>query len=318
MIPRFPHKITARDLTERLERESLSISKRTVERDLQELTAVFPLSLDDREKPYGWSWQKDAPAFDLPGLGNSEALTLLLVEQHLKTLLPGSTLHVMAPYFKAARLHLTNIPKSRHIRSWLKKVRTVPPAQPLLAPEIKLDVHNTVTEALLSERQLEVRYRRKGESQAVDFRIHPLALIQRGGVIYLYARFFDYEDTRLLVMHRIESSTLLDSPVKFPDGFSIDEEIRSGRLGFGEGAMIRLKALLSAGSGEHLYETPLSEDQQIELLDDGQLAVTATVADTPQLLWWLLAMGDGVEVIEPASIREKIVSSINAMADRYK
>lgn len=318
MIPRFPRKITARDLTERLEREGLSISKRTVERDLQELSAAFPLTLDNREKPYGWSWQKDAPAFDLPGLGNHEALTLMLVEQHLKLLLPGSTLDVMAPYFKAARQQLTTIPKSGNMKSWLNKVRTIPPAQPLLTPAIKSDVYFAVTEALLSEKILDILYRRRGESHSVEYQIHPLALIQRGGVIYLYARFFDYTDNRLLVLHRIEKASLLDSPANYPEGFSIDEEIRSGRLGFGDGSMVKLRAIFSATSGEHLYETPLSTDQKIEVIKENQLEVTATVADTPQLLWWLLALGSGVEVIEPKQLREKLVATIGEMADRYK
>ncbi len=318
MLPRYPHKITSRSITEHLNQDNFSVSKRTVERDLQDLSVAFPLALDDREKPYGWSWQKDAPAFDLPGLGNHEALTLMLAEQQMKLLLPGSTLDVMAPYFKAARLHLKAIPKSNHMQSWVNKVRTVPPAQPLLAPPIKSDVYHVVTESLLSEKILEIRYRRRGETQSCEYQIHPLALIQRGGVIYLYTRFFEYSDTRLLAMHRIESATQLDSSATFPEGFSIDEEIRSGRLGFGDGAMIQLKAIFNTVSGEHLFETPLSADQKIQLLEEDQLEVTATVADTPQLLWWLLAMGNGVEVIEPRQLRVKVVATINAMANRYK
>jgi len=35
----------------------------------------------------------------------------------------------------------------------------------------------------------------------------------------------------------------------------------------------------------------LSKDQVIKELPDGRLEVTATVADTPQLAWWLRGMG---------------------------
>lgn len=199
-IPRYPHKITAKDLKKKLDAEDFNISKRTVERNLQELSFAFPLALDDREKPYGWSWQKDAPAFDLPGLGNNEALTMMMVEQHLSTLLPATTMDVLAPYFKAARQHLTAIPKAQHVRSWLNKVRTVPPNQPLIAPRIKPEVQHVVSDALLADRQLQIQYRRRGDVKPVEYLIHPLALIQRGGLIYLYVRIFNYEDTKTLAL----------------------------------------------------------------------------------------------------------------------
>ena len=74
-IPRYPRKVTARELMERIQSEGYSITKRTVERDLQAMSAIFPLVADEREKPYGWSWSVDAPSFDLPGLSPSQALT---------------------------------------------------------------------------------------------------------------------------------------------------------------------------------------------------------------------------------------------------
>ena len=58
-IPRHPQRTTARDLAERLAAEGYDVSKRTVERDLDSLSAAFPLVADEREKPFGWSWQRD-------------------------------------------------------------------------------------------------------------------------------------------------------------------------------------------------------------------------------------------------------------------
>jgi predicted DNA-binding transcriptional regulator YafY len=317
-IPRYPGKITATQIKGKLDAEDFVVTKRTVERDLNDLSLAFPLCVDDRSRPHGWSWQKDAPAFDLPGLGNNEALTMMMVEQHLTTLLPAATLDVLAPNFKAARQHLTAIPKSRHIRSWLNKVRTVPPSQPLLSPKIKPEVQHAVSEALLADLQLEISYRRRGETKPVDYRIHPLALIQRGGIIYLYVRIFNYEDTRMLVMHRIESAMLLDESTEYPEGFNIDDEVNKGRFGFGEGNMLQLQAIFSPESGEHLYETSLSKDQKIEEQSDGSLKITATVADTAQLRWWLLALGAGVEVIEPISLREEIAGIARSMMAKYQ
>lgn len=318
MIPRHPQTISATDLQRRLENEQFSVTKRTVERDLQSLSAVFPLTLDDRSRPFGWSWQADARSFNIPGFSDNEALTFAMVEQHLKTLLPTSALSQLQPYFEAARKHLNDIPKDKRIRSWLNKVRTVPPAQPLLPSPIKASVQQDVYGALLADRQIDIRYLKRGESKTSDHRIHPLAVVQRGPVTYLCCRIADDDYLRTFAMHRIQSVTVLDEPVKIPAGFSIDETIASGEFGFGNGQQIRLEALFQNGAGDHLYETPISADQNLTDLGGGKLRLKATVADTQQLKWWLLGLGDGVEVAKPSALRKSIADTIGKMSRLYR
>jgi predicted DNA-binding transcriptional regulator YafY len=317
-IPRYPLKITARALKDKLDLDGFNITKRTIERDLLELSSTFPLALDDREKPYGWSWQRDAPSFDLPGIGNNEALAMIMVEQHLSNLLPATTIDVLKPYFKSAHQHLTATLKAHNVKTWLNKVRTVQANQTLLAPKIKADLQRTVTEALLNDKQLQITYRRRGESKLVKYRIHPLALIQRGGLIYLYVRINDYEDIKIIALHRFESAEILDESTQYPDNFNIDQEIAKGRLDFGAGETITLKAKFNAEAGEHLFETPLCLNQLIDVQADGCLLVSADVADTPQLLWWLLALGAGIEVLEPLSLRAKVADTLNNAARLYQ
>jgi predicted DNA-binding transcriptional regulator YafY len=317
-IPRYPLKITARSLKDKLEINGFIITKRTIERDLLDLSSTFPLALDDREKPYGWSWQKDAPSFDLPGLSNNEALALIMVEQHLSNLLPATTIDVLNNHFKSAHQLLTASQKASNVKSWLNKIRTVQPNQTLLAPNIKAELQRTVTEALLADKQLQISYKKRGETKAVKYRIHPLALIQRGGLIYLYVRINDYDDIKIIALHRIESAEISDESTQYPEKFDIDQEIAKGRLDFGTGERITLKAIFTAEVGEHLYETPLCLNQIIEAQPEGGLLVCAEVANTPQLMWWLLAFGADVEVLEPLSLRAKVATTLNCAARIYK
>ena len=67
----------------------------------------------------------------------------------------------------------------------------------------------------------------------------------------------------------------------------------------------------------HLQETPLSEDQVIEHMQDVRRQVSATVLETRQLVWWLLGFGDGVEVLAPQELREQIIGKVKRLADRY-
>ncbi|MDX8379926.1 MAG: WYL domain-containing protein [Gallionella sp.] len=317
MIPRHPKKITAGELHKKLLME-FNVGKRTIERDLQSLSGLFPLVADERDRPFGWSWAQDAPIFSLPGLSQTEALTLAMVEQHLNTLLPSSTLQQLEPYFSAARQHLDNTPKNEPAQAWLNKVRTVPESQPLLPPNIKPDVQQIVYEALLADRQLLIKYLSRRKKTATEYRIHPLAAIQRGHVTYLYCRFKDYEDLRTLAIHRIQSATMLDEASTRPADFSIDTVIETGKFGFCTKGLITIEAILYKGKSEILFETPLSRDQTLTELADGTVKLVATVPHTLQLEWWLLGLGDGIEVIQPEALREKMAATLDKMQAYYR
>lgn len=88
LVPRAPSKVDVRTLKIQLAEADFEIGMRTIQRDLVDLSSLFPLVCDEREKPYGWSGERCAPSFDLPGLSIPDALTLTLVEQHLRNQLP--------------------------------------------------------------------------------------------------------------------------------------------------------------------------------------------------------------------------------------
>lgn len=317
LVPRYPQKATVQFIRSALQGDGFEVTERTVQRDLNELSVVFPLSVDDREKPYGWSWHKDAPSFNLPGLTIPESLTLTMAEQHLKPLLPVSMMEQLKPYFEAAHKRLDAEPKPHRGRSWLDKVRTVPPTQPLIPPKVLPEVQAVISEALLNERQVEVQYHKLGDKKSVAYRIHPLALVQRGSILYLYCRVFDYEDARTLAMHRITAATLLEEAAVYPKGFSLDEKVEAGVWGFGDGKKIAIELLFEAGYGDHLLESFLSKDQKTEELEGGRIRVFATVVDTPQLRWWLMGFGEGAEVMSPAILRMEMAATATVMYQKY-
>ncbi len=285
---------------------------------MSSLSEVFPLLSDEREKPFGWSWKKEAVPLDVPSLGNSEALAFKLIEQFLRELLPHALLAQLAPYFRMAGQRLSALPKGSSIHAWPDKVRVVQPTQALLPPRIDTRVQQAVSDALLFDRQLAIRYQRRGEDKLNDYVAHPLALVQCGSVTYLVATLFEYEDVRLLALHRISSADILEERSRRLEDFDIDRYIGSGALGFGTGGKIRLEAIFDAAAAEHLYETPLSEDQEIQPVDADRVRVTATVMRTAQLQWWLMAFGDNVEVVKPATLRRNLERVAGKMTLMYR
>lgn len=73
MIPRAPSKVSVKDLCDQLRDADFVVTERTVQRDLVELSSVFPLAVDDRAKPFGWSWQRDASSLTSRSLDSGSA-----------------------------------------------------------------------------------------------------------------------------------------------------------------------------------------------------------------------------------------------------
>lgn len=316
-IPQHPRQITARDITERLESEGFAVSKRTVERDLLSLSGIFPLISNERSRPYGWSWNKDAEAFALPSMSPLQALTLELAHNHLATILPASLLATLVPYFKCAEAVLSSGDGVKKLANWRKKVAIVPPNQPLIPPNYPEEIIEAVHSALLSEQQLEISYTSREQGETKTYPIHPLGIVQRGAVTYLVATLYDYTDIRLLAVHRIQSAQVLTMPAKTPKKFDLAKYIRDGAFGFEESGEIKLVLRITTPAVEHLMETPLSQDQQIEPEQLGWMHFQATVPDTAQLRWWLMGFGDQIEVLEPISLRDEFVVMAQSLHEIY-
>jgi predicted DNA-binding transcriptional regulator YafY len=61
----------------------------------------------------------------------------------------------------------------------------------------------------------------------------------------------------------------------------------------------------------------MAADQAVVEENDSNITLSATVADTAQLRWWLLSFGSSVEVIEPASLREEMARNAYWMHRSY-
>jgi predicted DNA-binding transcriptional regulator YafY len=315
LLPTKPPGITSRYIQEQLHGMGYNVVKRTVERDLQDLTHPFPILCNEKSRPFGWYWNPGASSH-FPAITLAEALSLRLVENLLKPLLPKAILASLQAHFNQARAKLEALQKDQSVADWQRKVRHVPPALPLLPPCIDAEVLDVVQQALLHDRQIEVEYETAQADKSSRQTLHPLAMVQRGPITYLVATAFNYRDIRLYALHRMHSAVAGNQPANRPDDFDLDDYIAGGAFQFGGRDNIVLKAELWEGLAYLLQETPLSADQQIQQ-DDDTFTLTATVADSWQLRWWILSQGDGIEVIEPIMLRKEIANSLKTAAEQY-
>jgi len=320
LVPRAPRKIDARRLQRLLEQDGVDVTVRSIQRDLESLSEVFfDLSCDRRSKPYGWSWDAKSPLLEIPNMGVRSAVTFELVRQYLASLLPRVTWKALEPHFKLARGVLRHNPLAKMGR-WPGKVRVVPRGLPFATPDVPPSVLDPVYEALLEERKLAVRYRKRGAKHAASYEVSPLGLVTRNGTLVLVCTTAgdDEETVKQMLLHRMSRAEIMDRPAVRPRGFRLDDYIDSGALGFRRGGTLKLKALVHEVVAVSLHEAPISADQQLRPRGDGWAVLKATVTDTVELRTWLQGHGAYVEVLGPKKLRHEFAATAQALHRRYQ
>ena len=317
-IPRHPRKVSTAVLEEHLDHAGYPTSRRTIQRDLDKLSAEFPL-VSDGNKPSGWSWTAEAELFDVPGMDTSAALTFHMVEEYLSRLLPKGCLSAISPHFQRADSVLGQL-EGTALKNWPNKVRIVQRTQVLNPPTINPEVMTTVYEALFHDRRFLGTYRSRNEKKGREFVVNPLGLIFSDPVVYLAATLWDYEDVRLYALHRFSSARMLEDGISRPGGFRLDKYLDQGAVEFcatDAAGPLNLVFRMKEDVAHHLFESPLSKNQKIMPDQEGWVQITATVKSTQQLRWWLLGFGGKVEVLEPESLRSEFVDIVEALRQTY-
>lgn len=297
MLKRIPrsYKVTATELHEQLSQVGIVRDIRTIQRNLEMLCEHFDIEKDDRSKPYGYSWIKGSEGLSMPNLSSQESLLLSLAEDYLSNLLPANVMASLNGFFGEARYNLNPSTGSKKEREWLKKVRVVSETQPLLPPKVDADVFQNISDALFNDRLLNIEYTNAKQDHKSAM-VMPLGLAQQGVRLYLVCRFDGYENERSLAVHRINKAMISTFGFERPKDFSLSQYDADGRFGFGEGEKCQIEFTITKQAGYHLLETPLSEDQVVEELDDN-FRIRATVVNSKQFDNWLLSFGKELHII---------------------
>ena len=182
-------------------------------------------------------------------------------------------------------------------------------------------VLEAVITALQKDCALEVRYE-DARGQRATARLHPQALLQRGPIPYLFALKNDeIEPVHTYALHRmLRGRALLTVPGRPAEGFDLDQALASGQVDCGRGQVIDLELRVRGYAAEMLRVCPITPTQRMEEepANSSFLArVRVQVPETGALLRWLLGLGDNVEVVAPAGLRQVMGEQIAKMARHY-
>lgn len=317
-IPWEPQSISTSEMHRKLESAGYTVEPRTVQRDLSDYSTQFHYGSESRGNALYWFWPRHCQTLSIRAINPETALILSMAERHLNSLLPRSALELLMPYFEQSRQTLV-AQDPRRFGTWKNKVRVAPRGPLFTPPKVVADAQSAIFDALLADRQINARYRGRGQSVVKETVLHPLGLVSREGVIYLVATAWNYDDPYQYALHRFESAEVMTEPSKRPEGFDLDRYVESEQ-GFsyptGEGSIL-LKIEIEANAAVSVLERPLAPDQTVRRLWNGRCRIQATVEDTSDLRWWLQGFGEKLKVLGPRSLRLDICDTLNQAAAQY-
>jgi len=306
LIPVHPKWVTSRQIHQHLESANIKVTRRTIERDLLELSGIFGLTFGDSPEGYKWSFAYDSPHQFIPAISADEALSLTLVQKHLKQFMPPTSLLQLTALFKKAEQTLN---KHLSLSNWPALVSSVPQAMNFKPINTNPEVTKSVYEALLEKRWLTITYKQKDKV----FTILPLGVIVRDAKLVVVCQFKGFDDYRNLLLHRINSAQIqahADTTVS-PIAFDLDLYVKKQAVGLLlSDKNIALFLKVRGHVRQLLEENQLNSSQTISVIDDEWLSVEITLPHNLELENWLQSQLEHIQIVSPAYVKENIVQKV--------
>ena len=152
-------------------------------------------------------------------------------------------------------------------------------------------------------------------------RVHPYALEPDAALRSVYMIGFDEpaKAMRTYKVERIRSATLTQDRYEIPEGFDPDRWLANswGIWSSDSTPPERVRLRFETSVAHRVREAVWHRSQELTELDGGRVELAVTVAGIIEIQSWILSWGDGVEVLEPPSLREAVAVAVRNAAARY-
>lgn len=293
------HGLTLEQLAEGLD-SSASRHPRTLRRDLDAIeSAGYPLLTERIDGRTRWKL--------LDGVRNAPALRLSPTELMALTL----SRRLIAP-LEGTVVHAS-------LQSALSKASAALPPEGLalvaqledsfsvgLGPHKRYKRHREIVErlthAITDKKRIQMRYDSASRGRVTRREVDPYRLWYASGGLYLIGYCHLRNEPRMFAVERIKSVTPTDLPYQIPLHFDFDAFVEDS-LTVMRGPRIDVELLFDKPTAAWAKDRVWHPSQQLKRVPGGKLRMTLTVADSRELVGWVLSFGGGVRVVKPESLR---------------
>jgi proteasome accessory factor B len=295
----------------RLTRE-LEVCRKTVLRDIAFMRDRLDLPIEFDAAIQSYRYTQPVNAFPTVQVTEGELVALLVARRALEQ-------------YRGTPFHRQLEIAFEKLAAGLKDRISFSPADELGAVSFKnvglgrtdLAVFNALSGAVLRQEEVSFLYRKPGDPGKSTRIVQPYHLAHRENLWYLVGFDLERGALRTFALPRIESVAVAKKTFVKPADFS-PERFFSNAMGvLGGDGNHRVVILFGAGVADRVREREWHESQEMRELPGGRLELRLRLGALAEVEQWVLGWGAAAEVLEPASLREKIRETSVKLAEMY-
>lgn len=189
-------------------------------------------------------------------------------------------------------------------------------AGPIHTPDA--EVFRALLAALRLRRRLLIRYRSLSSDRTTDRRVHPYHVFNHRGDWYLAAWDEARKDVRIFALHRIRRATPTTGSYDVPADFSF-RKFMADAFGVQKGDKpVNVSIRFAPRQARWIRERRWHRSARLQEGLDGSLVLNLTIAETSEIVRWVLQFGSEAEVLEPPSLRAAVTEQLAASLASYR
>ncbi len=291
----------------------LSVSTKTVQRDLDYLRDELEAPIEFRREENGYAYSRDDYVLPFLPVDGGDLFAIGVAAQVLH-LLGGTPLArtLSSCYGRLARL----MPPSVRLRPEI--VREMLTLRAAAFRPVSEDTWVAVSESLQKGVALSIRYRHPGESPGEPRTIRPYALVLAGSDWMVLAE--DQSQIKNFYLARITNARVTAERYAIPKDFDADAFFRNTFglfVGKGKGAAFRFRVRFSAEVSDEIREMVWHPKQKIETDPEGRAILELPAEALREARRFILAYGRHAEVLSPPELVDEMRREAEALGRAY-
>jgi predicted DNA-binding transcriptional regulator YafY len=164
------------------------------------------------------------------------------------------------------------------------------------------EVVERVTQAIVHKTRIQMRYDSASRGKMTRREVDPYRLWYASGGLYLVGYCHLRNEPRMFAVERIKSVTPTDFPYQIPLHFDFDAFVEDS-LTVMRGPRMRVELEFDKPTTAWVKDRIWHPSQQLKRLSRGRMQMILSVADSREVVGWVLSFGNGVRVVQPDSLR---------------
>jgi len=162
-----------------------------------------------------------------------------------------------------------------------------------------------LTQAIAKKRTVQMRYYSASRLRTTRREVDPYRLWYASGGLYLVGYCHLRKEPRMFAVERMRAVTLTDHPYQMPLGFDLEAFVQDS-LTVMRGRPIEVELRFDKATAAWAKDRIWHPSQKLTQLKNNGMTMRLNVADSRELVGWILSFGGGVQVIKPEPLQKAV------------